>query len=190
MARKKQLKKLKKTVDEKISEALDVDHVTKDLTKPHKPQKPQSAGDALEPVEGEVIDTAIVVREEQPLALGYAMPGENPEIDEDYKVARKILDDTGKQATQALDQMKEVAEQGQTAREYEVVGQLIKANLEVVKAKTDLHKDMKSLREPDGKGSPRVAHIGDVNNSVFVGTTQDLLKLNKAGKLPKQDESK
>lgn len=179
MARKKKLKKLKKTVDEKISEVLDV-------------STPAAVGAIVKakPVEGEVIDADIVVAQTQPLALGYATPGENPEIDEDYKKAREILDDTGKQAVEALEQMKEVAEQGQHAREYEVVGQLIKANLEVVKAKTDLHRDMKALREHEGKIRAQQAHIGDVNNSVFVGTTDDLLKMKKAGKLPQRDESK
>ncbi len=176
MARKK---KVKKTVEEKISEMLDIS----DSSTPNQIMK-------AEPVEAEVIDAAIVVNKAQPqsLSLGYAIEGENPEIDEDYKAARNILDTTGKQATEALEQMKEVAEQGQSAREYEVVGQLIKANLEVVKAKTDLHRDMKALREQEAKIRAQQAHIGDVHNSVFVGTTDDLLKLKKAGKLPKDSK--
>ncbi len=174
MARKK---KVKKTVDEKISEVLDIS----DSSTSNQIMK-------AVPVKTEVIDADIVVAHPQPLALGYATEGENPEIDEDYKSARNILDTTGKQATEALEQMKEVAEQGQSAREYEVVGQLIKANLEVVKAKTDLHRDMKALREQEAKIRAQQAHIGDVHNSVFVGTTDDLLKLKKAGKLPKDSK--
>ncbi len=177
----------KKTVDEKISEALDVNHAPKDLAMPHRPQ---SAGDTPEPVEGEVIDAAIVVREEQPLALGYSTTGENPEIDEDYKSARKILDETGTHATEALEQMKEVAEQGEQARQYEVVGQLIKANLEIAEAKIKLHKDMKKLRDQEAAKTQRASHIGDVNNAIVVGTTKDLLELQKAGKLPKPNEKK
>jgi len=170
-------KKQKKTVDEKISEVLDISSnpSTNPIVK-------------AEPVEGEVIEADIVVSRTLPLALGYATEGENPEIDEDYKSARKILDATGKQASEALEQMKEVAEQGQHAREYEVVGQLIKANLEVVKAKTDLHRDMKALREQEAKIRAQQAHIGDVHNSVFVGTTDELLKMNKAGKIPKDSK--
>ncbi len=176
MARKK---KTKKTVDEKISEVLDISAspTTNPIVK-------------AEPVVGEVIDTDIVVAQSQLLALGYATDGENPEIDEDYKSARKILDDTGDKAMEALDQMKEVAEQGQSAREYEVVGQLLKINLETAKAKTELHRDMKALREQEAKVRAQQAHIGDVNNAVYVGTTDELLKLNKAGKAPGQEKTK
>ena len=75
-------KKQKKTVDEKISEVLDIsaNPTTNPIVK-------------AEPVEGEVIEADIVVSQTQPLALGYATEGENPEIDEDYKSARKILDE-------------------------------------------------------------------------------------------------
>ena len=90
MARKK---KVKKTVEEKISEMLDIS----DSSTPNQIMK-------AEPVEAEVIDAAIVVNKAQPqsLSLGYAIEGENPEIDEDYKAASNILDTTGKQATEAL----------------------------------------------------------------------------------------
>ena len=176
MARKK---RSKKPVDDKLNEALGI-APTKDLTLP-SPHKPQSAA---EPVEAEVVDAAIVVRKDEPLSLGYAIPGENPDIEADYKETRKQLQDVRERAAEALDTMKDVAEQGCEARQYEVVGQLIKMSLEAAKAQVELHKDMKELREP-GKGKAKQSHIGDVNNSVYVGTTDDLLKLNKAGKLPK-----
>lgn len=170
-------RKKKQTVDEKITEALDLADGT-EIVK-------------AEPVEGEVIDLSkkeIVPTAGNSLALGFPSAGENPEIDADYKAARDILENTGKQATEALEQMKEVAEQGQNARQYEVVGQLIKANLETAKAKIDLHKDMKSLRDQEGGPSQRAGHIGDVNQSILVGTTKELLDLHKSGKLPKPPE--
>ncbi len=176
MARKK---RSKKPVDDKLNEALGI-APTKDLTLPN-PHKPQSAA---EPVEAEVVDAAIVVRKDEPLSLGYAIPGENPDIEKDYKETRKQLQDVRERAAEALDTMKDIAEQGCAAREFEVVGQLIKMGLEAAKAQIELHKDMKELREPP-KGSRKQSHIGDVNNSVYVGTTDDLLRLNKAGKLPK-----
>lgn len=173
MARKKKSKKPKKTVDEKISEALDV--VVADAT----------PSPATEVVGGEVIDTDIVVAKQQPLALGYPTPGENPDIESDYETTRKHLEAVKEQAEDALDKMKEVAEQSEQARSYEVVGQLIKANLEVAEAKIKLHKDMKALREQEAGSNQRAAHIGDVNNALYVGTTKELLELKKQGKLPK-----
>lgn len=179
MARKKSKKK---PVDDKLNEALGI-APTKALALPNLPNssKPQSAA---EPVEAEVVDAAIVVRKEEPLVLGYPIPGENPDIEVDYKETRKQLQDVRERAAEALDTMKDIAEQGCTAREFEVVGQLVKMGLEAAKAQIELHKDMKELREP-GKAARKPTHIGDVNNSVYVGTTDDLLRLNKAGKLPK-----
>ena len=179
MAKKKKTK-TKKTVDEKISEELSIQ------TKSLAPIVPVST-----PVEGEVIDTDIIVRDEQPLALGYAIPGENPDINADYEAIRQQLSDVADLTAEAFEKIKEVAEQSEQPRAYEVAGQLAKVSLEAAEARMKLHKDMKSLRDQDSKNSnQRAAHIGDVNNSVFVGTTDELLKLNKAGKLPTQGDSK
>ena len=179
MAKKKKTK-TKKTVDEKISEELSIQ------TQPPAPIVPVST-----PVEGDVIDTDIIVRDEQPLALGYAIPGENPDINADYEAIRQQLSDVADLTAEAFDKIKEVADQSEAPRAYEVAGQLAKVSLEAAEARMKLHKDMKALRDQDNKNSnQRAAHIGDVNNSVFVGTTEELLKLNKAGKLPTQGDSK
>lgn len=163
----------KKTVNTKISEALGV---------------PVAAA-ALLPVkvEGEVIDKAIVPYKDEN-ALGFPTPGENPEIQEDYESTRKHLQVTQVLALDSLQQMKEVAEQGQQARHYEVVAQLLKVNLEMAKAKIDIHKDMKALRDQEAvKGPQHTSHIGDVHNSIIVGTTKDLQQLHKQGKLPQAE---
>lgn len=168
-------KKTKKTVNEKISEALDLVPEVVD-TFPVK-------------VEGKVVSQSIVpYRDEN--SLGFPTPGENPEIQADYESARKHLQVTQEQAIESLEQMKEVAEQGQQARQYEVIAQLLKVNLEMAKAKIDIHKDMKALRDQEGVKGPnqRAAHIGDVHNSIIVGTTKDLQQLHKQGKLPKEVE--
>ena len=179
MAKKKKTK-TKKTVDEKISEKLSI-----------QTQSPAPIVPVSTPVEGDVIDTDIIVRDEQPLALGYAIPGENPDINDDYEAIRKQLADVAELTADAFDKIKEVADQSEAPRAYEVAGQLAKVSLEAAEARMKLHKDMKSLRDQDSKNSnQRAAHIGDVNNSVFVGTTDELLKLNKAGKLPTQGDSK
>lgn len=169
-------KKLKKTVNEKISQALNALPVETGIV-------------TAEPVVGEVVDRAIIpYRDEN--ALGFPTPGENPEIQEDYNSARKHLQVTQEQAIESLEQMKEVAEQGQQARQYEVIAQLLKVNLEMAKAKIDIHKDMKALRDQEGVKGPnqRAAHIGDVNNSIIVGTTKELQELHKQGKLPKTEK--
>lgn len=195
-------RKKKKSVDEKISTALgvtnenvvseSVEGVESDAGRTGERPPDDAPIVRAEPVDGEVIDAEIVRVEQQ--ELGYPTAGENPDIEEDYQETRKHLKSVREQAEDALDKMKEVADQGEVARQYEVVGQLIKANLEVAKAEIDLHKDMKDLRGQDGKGTKRASqHHGDVN-TIFVGTTKELQDLKKAGKLPapeqKVDESK
>ncbi len=174
-------KKTKKTVNEKLGDALSISTPPTPASAPIVP--------VSTPVEGEVIETEIVVHEEQ--SLGYPIAGENPDIKKDYELIRKQMADVAEQTADALDKIKEVADQGDQPRAYEVVGQLAKISIEAAEARIKLHKDMKALRDQDMKnGNQRAAHIGDVNNSVFVGTTDELLKLNKAGKLPTQEDSK
>ncbi len=182
-------KKTKKTVNEKIGEALSIS--TPPTPTPSIPTTiaPTTIVPAATPVEGEVIEAAIVVHEEQ--SLGFPVAGENPDINADYEAIRKQMAEVSEQAADALDKIKEVADQGDAPRAYEVVGQLAKITIEVAEARIKLHKDMKALRDQDLKNAQqRAAHIGDVNNSVFVGTTEELLKLNKAGKLPTQGDPK
>ncbi len=164
-------KKQKKTVDEKIGEALDI------------VPEPEVVTPEIIPVTGEVIDTSIVVSEKQELALGYPTEGENPDINADYELIRKQLENVSASTSDALDKIKEVADQGEQPRAYEVVGQLAKVSLEALEARIKLHRDMKALRNQDTKNSQRQT-FGDVNNALFVGTTDELLKMKKAGKLP------
>ncbi len=174
-------KKTKKTVNEKLGDALSISTPPAPVPAPIVP--------VSTPVEGEVIETEIVVHEEQ--SLGYPVAGENPDINDDYELIRKQMADVADQAADALDKIKEVADQGEAPRAYEVVGQLAKISLEAAEARIKLHKDMKALRDQDIKNAQqRAAHIGDVNNSVFVGTTEELQKLKKAGKLPTQEDTK
>ena len=174
---KKKTKKQKKTVDEKIGEALSITPDTKAVT-------PDVVTSEIIPVEGEVIDADIVVAEKQELVLGYPIEGENPDINKDYEQIRKQLASVASTTSDALDKIKEVADQSEAPRAYEVVGQLAKVSLEAAEASIKLHRDMKALRNLDSKNNQRAAHIGDVNNALFVGTTDELLKLKKAGKLP------
>jgi len=178
---KKKTKKQKKTVDEKIGEALSITPDTKAVT-------PDVVTSEIIPVEGEVIDADIVVAEKQELVLGYPIEGENPDINKDYEQIRKQLANVADATSDALDKIKEVADQGEQPRAYEVVGQLAKVSLEAAEARIKLHRDMKALRNQDPKNQ-RAAHIGDVNNALFVGTTDELLKMKKAGKLPDTGEN-
>ena len=98
------------------------------------------------------------------------------DIEDDYQVARKKLNDLIEKSQQALDGMLNVALASDSPRAYEVVGQLIKTTGDTAKDLLDLQAKKKKLREEKGK----TQNIDTQNNIVFAGSTQELLKALKA----------
>lgn len=101
------------------------------------------------------------------------------DIEDDYQVARKKLNDLIDKSQQALDGMLNVALASDSPRAYEVVGQLIKTTGDTAKDLLDLQAKKKKLREED---KPKNQNIDTQNNIVFAGSTQELLKALKAEK--------
>ena len=96
------------------------------------------------------------------------------ELDADISYARDMIYGSIKDSSDAVEEMLEIAKQTQHPRAFEVVATLINAKREATKDLLDLHKkrkDLKKLEKDDGPDT--------VNNNVFVGTTEDLLKLIK-----------
>lgn len=100
------------------------------------------------------------------------------DIEDDYQVARKKLNDLIDKSQQALDGMLNVALASDSPRAYEVVGQLIKTTGDTAKDLLDLQAKKKKLKEED---KPK-QNIDTQNNIVFAGSTQELLKALKAEK--------
>lgn len=97
--------------------------------------------------------------------------------DIDYQYTRGQLYNLISKGQEAIDQIMEVAQQSDSARAYEVAGQLIKNVGDVTDKLIDLQHKMKKLKEEDSKG-PK-----NVTNALFVGSTADLQKLIKNSKL-------
>lgn len=92
--------------------------------------------------------------------------------EDDYQLARRTMRNIIQKSDGTLDDILELARSTEHPRAYEVAGQLIKTMSEVSKDLLALHaqrKDLKPIEE-----QPK---IGQQNNIVFAGSTQDLLRM-------------
>jgi len=102
-------------------------------------------------------------------------PTSGEDCDKDYEYTRGNYYSLIEKGQEAIDDLMDIAQQSQSARAYEVVGQMIKNVGDVTDKLIDLQHKMKKLKEEDSKGP------STVNNSVFIGSTADLQKLLKQG---------
>lgn len=132
--------KPKKTVNEKLSDALETDFIENPKELETKTKKlPQ------------VIDN--LSHEET-----------------DYMLVRRNMKDLISIGEDAIDGIVRVATEGDAPRAYEVAAQMIKTVSEMNQDLIDLHNKMKSLKKEE-------TNISTTNNSIYVGSTRDLLDL-------------
>ncbi len=120
---------------------------------------------------------AVPVVVSQPAVPAVISTGDD--IEDDYQIARKKLNDLIDKGQQALDGMLNVALASDSPRAYEVVGQLIKTTGDAAQDLLKLQQAKKKLKEED---KPKSQNIDTQNNIVFAGSTQELLKALKAEK--------
>ena len=95
----------------------------------------------------------------------------------DYEYSRGNLYSLIEKGQEAINGIMEVAEEGASARAYEVAGQLIKSVADTTDKLLDLQKKMKDIEED----SPKTTTNNVTNNALYVGSTSDLAKLLKQG---------
>ena len=95
--------------------------------------------------------------------------------DDDYDLARDTLREIITQGRTALDDVISLARSSEHPRSYEVAGQIMKTMSDVAKDLLTLKKQKLDLESP--KNSPANPQIGQQNNIVFAGSTEDLLKM-------------
>ena len=113
-------------------------------------------------VEGEVVEVI-----EEPKTVS-----KKDDIQDDYEYARANLRDTINHAKSALDELQNIASVTESPRAFEVYSQLTKTIVDANKDLLELQAKLKRVREDQPKQQV-------TNNSLFVGSTQDLLKLIK-----------
>ena len=98
------------------------------------------------------------------------------DIEKDYEYTRGNLFSIIEKGQEALNGILELAQESDSARAYEVAGQMIKSVGDTTDKLIDLQKKMKELDEEPNKGPT------NVTNALFVGSTAELSKLIKAQK--------
>ena len=103
-------------------------------------------------------------------------PQTNDVNEDDFKYSRENLYHIIERGQDALSGIMQVAQETDHPRAYEVAGQLLKTNAENTEKLVNLQSIKKKLREADQP--QRVTN----NNSLFVGSTQELQQLIKSKK--------
>ena len=93
------------------------------------------------------------------------------DVEDDYEYTRGNLRDLIDQGKETLHNLTYLANEGESPRAYEVVGQMIKTLTDTNKELLDLAKKAKEL---NGESNPT-----NVTNALFVGSTAELQKLLK-----------
>ena len=102
---------------------------------------------------------------------------EKPDLKRDYEYTRGQLYSLIEKGQEAIDGIMEISQEQGSARAYEVTGQLIKSVADATDKLLDLQKKMRDIEDPKEKGP------NNVTNALFVGSTAELQKLLKKGKL-------
>ena len=97
------------------------------------------------------------------------------DITKDYEYSRAQLYSLVEKGQEAVDGALDVAQQSDSARAYEVAGQLIKHVADTADKLVDLQKKMKEIDEVNTKQNT----TNVTNNSLFVGSTSELQKMLK-----------
>ena len=114
------------------------------------------------------------------------VPGEvslskdDKQIESDFQEAREQLKELYYQTQQAIGSLITVAEQSESARDFEVVGQLLKTAAEINDRILGVYKQRNELQNTNGKGSS--TNIEKQQNVIFAGSTHELLELVKESK--------
>ena len=103
---------------------------------------------------------------------------EEDKLKRDYNLVRKNLKEIIDTGNTAIDGILTVASETESPRAYEVAAQMIKNVADVNKDLLEMHNKMKQIRKEDG--GQKANNI--TNNSLFVGSTQELQKLLKQQK--------
>lgn len=94
--------------------------------------------------------------------------------EDDFDLARNTMRDLIQKNESVINDLVNLARNSESARVYEVTGQLIKTQAEMAKDLMILHKQKK---EVDGDRSSDSQSIKTQNNIVFAGSTADLMKM-------------
>ena len=98
------------------------------------------------------------------------------DLDEDYNMVRNNLEEIIDNGKEAMANLLEVATDGQHPRAYEVLAGLMKTLVDANKELIELQKKMREINGTTSKGNKGGVQV---DKAVFVGSTQELMKMLK-----------
>jgi hypothetical protein len=128
-------------------------------------KKFQALNDTFE-IESEVVSTEIEKVEPKSIVKG------SSDITADYEYSRATLMSLVEKGQEAINSVLELAQETDSARSFEVVGQLIKTVADATEKLMENQKKLRDLEEEKTSGNV-------TNNALFVGTTSEVLNLLK-----------
>ena len=120
-------------------------------------------------------ETAVTVIDN---ATGEIVKNTEDKIESDYDVTRKNLHDLLVTGTDALDVALTIAKDSENPRAFEVVGNLMKQIADINQQLMDIHQQKSRL--DNSRGVEKQTNI--TNNSIFVGSTNELSRMIKSMK--------
>lgn len=119
----------------------------------------------------EIINNVFEIESKKPIDAVIEAKPIDPKKD-DFDLARETLVNLIAQNQDALDNLIHIAKNSESARTFEVAGQLIKTQADIAKDLMELHKRKKDLDGDSGKNN-----IKQQNNILFSGSTAELMKM-------------
>lgn len=107
----------------------------------------------------------------EPIAASKTPESSEDKTESDFDFSRDTIRELIDKNNSVIDDMISIARSSETARPFEVVGQLVKTQSELAKDLLQIHKQKKEIKAEDPK------NIKQQNNIVFNGSTSDLMKL-------------
>ncbi|NCZ69159.1 MAG: terminase [Actinobacteria bacterium] len=123
----------------------------------------------------DVLFNTAPMNEPLPEHLPALKPGLDNDQQDDYDLARATLRSVINKGQNTLDDIIDLARNGEHPRSYEVAGQLMKTLSDTAKDLLELQKRAKDLKTSDTKNNS----INTQNNLVFAGNTAELLRMLK-----------
>lgn len=133
-------------------------------------------------VSSDIVESTVESEESLEIEKQEPLEQKNDDIKKDYEYTRGNLYSIIEKGQEAINCVLELAQESDSPRAYEVLGQLIKNVSDTTDKLIDLQKKIKDIDEKKVSSGPT-----NVTNALFVGSTAELSKLLKSQK--KTDET-
>lgn len=110
--------------------------------------------------------------EEEPLTPVVQKETVSENVTDDYTDSRKSLKNLIERGERAIDKMVQVANESESPRAFEVLGNYLKTMAEMNRSLMELNKDVKDITQEKTEGPETVNNTQ--NNYIYSGSTEDL----------------